>query len=171
RGFNIEPFQIESELMRQPGVKDAAVLLYEDVGREPTLAAYVVAPATTSPRAMRKRLAELLPSHMVPSHIIIRDSFPIASSGKIDRAALPSPHEGRQRAVPLRAASNDREHALHRIWKEVLKISKSGVHDDFFELGGTSLQALIMFAKIETQLGFSLSPTTIVQAPTIARLA
>ena len=172
RGFNIEPFQVENALTSQPDVTDAVVLLYDGVaGQEPSLVAYVIAPATASPSAMRKRLAERLPSHMVPSHIVIRESFPIASSGKIDRTALPSPNQEQTRGVAFRAPSNDRQHALLTIWQEVLKIPSIGIDDDFFELGGTSLQALIVFAKIETELSFSLSPTTIVQAPTIARLA
>ena len=158
--------------MRQPDVTDAVVLLYDGAaGQEPSLVGYVVAPANASPSAMRKRLAERLPSYMVPSHIVVLESFPIASSGKIDRSALPPPDQEETRRVAFRAPSDDREHALLTIWQEVLKIPKIGIDDDFFELGGTSLQALMVFAEIETRLGCSLSPTTIVQAPTIARLA
>ena len=172
RGYNIEPFQVECELMRQPGVTDAVVLLHDGAaGQEPCLVGYVVAPANASPSAMRKGLAERLPSYMVPSHIVVLDSFPIASSGKIDRNALPPPYREEARLVAFRAPSDDREHELLAIWQEVLKIPKIGIDDDFFELGGTSLQALMVFAKIEARLGCSLSPTTIVQAPTIARLA
>ena len=172
RGYNIEPFQVECELMRQPGVTDAVVVLHDGAaGQEPCLVGYVVAPANASPSTMRKRLAERLPSYMVPSHIVVLDSFPIASSGKIDRNALPPPHREEARLVAFRAPSDDREHELLAIWQEVLKIPKIGIDDDFFELGGTSLQALMVFARIEARLGCSLSPTTIVQAPTIARLA
>ena len=172
RGYNVEPFQVECELMRQPGVTDAIVLLHEGAaGEEPCLVGYVVAPPNASPSAMRKGLAERLPSYMVPSHIVVLDSFPIASSGKIDRNALPPPYQKDTRLVAFRAPSDDREHALLEIWQEVLKIPKIGIDDDFFELGGTSLQVLMLFAEIEARLGCSLSPTTILQAPTIARLA
>ena len=79
---------------------------------------------------------------------------------------------GKKRAsVAFRAPSDDCERELLAIWQEVLKFPKIGIDDDFFELGGTSLQALMVFAKIEARLGCSLSPTTLVQAPTIARLA
>ena len=101
---------------------------------------------------------------MVPSHLIVLESFPIATSGKIDRTALPSPYQEQTRGVAFRAPSSDREHALLTIWQEVLKIPSIGIDDDFFELGGTSLQALIVFAKIETELSCSLSPTTIVRS-------
>jgi thioesterase domain-containing protein/acyl carrier protein len=120
---------------------------------------------------MRKRLVEHLPSYMVPSHIVVLDSFPIASSGKIDHTALPTPDQEESRLVASHPPSDDREHQLLAIWQEVLKIPNIGVDDDFFELGGTSLQALMVFAKIETRLNCSLSPTTLVQAPTLARLA
>ncbi len=172
RGYNVEPFEVECELMRQPGVTDALVLLYDDAAsQEPCLVGYVVAPPNASPSAMRAALAERLPSYMVPSHIVVLDAFPIARSGKIDRNALPPPDRANARLGTFRAPSDDHERELLAIWQEVLEIPKIGIDDDFFELGGTSLQALMMFARIETRLGFSLSPTTIVQAPTVARLA
>jgi thioesterase domain-containing protein/acyl carrier protein len=109
---------------------------------------------------------------MAPSHIVVLDSFPVASSGKIDRNALPPPDRENARLLAFRAPSDDREHELLAIWQEVLKLPKIGIDDDFFEqLGGDSLQALMMFAEIETRLSCSLSPTSIIQAPTIARLA
>ena len=132
---------------------------------------YVAAPANASPSAMRKWLAERLPSYMVPSYIVVLDSFPVASSGKIDLSALPPPYREEARLAAFRAPSDDREYELCAIWQEVLKIPKIGIDDDFFELGGASLQALMVFARIEARLGCSLSPATLVQAPTIARLA
>jgi len=170
RGYNVEPFQVECELMRQPGVTDAVVVLH-DAGQKPCLVGYVVAPANASPSVMRERLAERLPSYMVPSHIVVLDKFPIASSGKIDHKALPPPYREDARQAALRAPSNDRERELLAIWQEVLNLPKTAIDDDFFELGGTSLQALMVFAQIEARLGYSLSPTALVQAPTIARLA
>src|SRR6202035_5728626 len=98
------------------------------------------------------------------------DSFPVASSGKIDRTALPPPYQD-TRLVEFRAPTDDRQQALLEIWREVLEIPNIGIDDDFFELGGDSLQVLMVFAEIEARLGCNLSPTTIVQAPTIARLA
>lgn len=171
RGYNIEPFEVECELMRQPGVSDAVVILHDSVaGKDPSLVAYVAAPSKVSSSILREALAKRLPPYMIPSRIIILDVFPIASSGKMDRDALPPPHPDEMRSAH-RSPSNDCEHKLLRIWQDVLKISKIGIDDDFFELGGTSLQALMIFARIETRLRCSLSPTTIVQTPTIALLA
>jgi amino acid adenylation domain-containing protein len=172
QGYSVEPFQVECELLRQPGVTDAVVLLHDRAaGQEPCLVGYVVAPVNSSPSAIRKGLAGCLPPYMVPSHIVVLDSFPIASSGKIDRDALPPPYREEARVSALRMPSDDYEHQLLTIWQEVLKIPKIGIDDDFFELGGGSLQVLKLFATIEGRLGCSLSPTTIMQAPTIARLA
>jgi thioesterase domain-containing protein len=172
RGYNVEPFEVECALMRQPGVMDAVVVLHEgSAGEEPCLVGYVVAPTSTSASIIRQSLAAHLPSYLVPSHIVVLDSFPVTGSGKLDRTALPPPQREKARTVAFRAPTNDRERELCAIWQEVLKISKIGVDDDFFELGGTSLQVLTVFARIAARLECSLSPTTIVQAPTIARLA
>jgi acyl-CoA synthetase (AMP-forming)/AMP-acid ligase II/thioesterase domain-containing protein/acyl carrier protein len=171
RGYNVEPFQVECELIRQPGVTDAVVLLRDVAGEELCLVGYVVAPADTSPSDIRKELAERLPSYMVPSHIVVLDSFPIASSGKIDPSALPPPYQKEARQVAFRAPSDNCENELCAIWQEILKIPKIGIDDDFFELGGDSLQVLTVFLEIEGRLGCSMSPTVLIHAPTIARLA
>ncbi len=172
RGYNVEPFQVESELMRLPNITDAVVLLYDGaVGEEPSLVGYVVAPTNASSSAIRRALAERLPPYMVPSHVIVMDSFPIAASGKIDLDALPPLHKEKPKSANFRNPSDERERELCTIWQDVLKLPKIGIDDDFFELGGTSLQALTVFAKIEARLGCSLPPSTILQAPSIARLA
>ncbi len=171
RGYTVEPFEVERELLHQPGVTDATVFLHErGENEEPSLVGYVVAPPQTSATNLRRALAERLPAHCVPSHIVVLESFPIASSGKIDRKALPSPFRSEVRKIPARVP-NDLEHELCRIWREVLKTEKVETNDDFFELGGTSLQALLLFAKIERRLGYSLSPTTLLRAPTVRHLA
>src|SRR5262249_48392792 len=83
--------------------------------------------------------------------------------------ALAAPFKDEARQAIFRAPSDDRERELLAIWQEVLKLPTIGIDDDFFELGGTSLQALMVFARIETRLGCSLSPTTIVRAPPVPR--
>jgi acyl-coenzyme A synthetase/AMP-(fatty) acid ligase/acyl carrier protein len=172
RVYNVEPFQVERELMRLHGATDAIVLLHDGVaGQEPCLVGYVVAPSNASPSALREALSERLPSYMVPSYIVVLDSFPIAGSGKIDRNALPPPYREEARLVAFRPPSDDRESELLAIWQEVPKIPNIGIDDDFFELGGNSLQAIRMFLEIEARLGCSLSPSTMVQVSTIASLA
>src|SRR5689334_6512743 len=152
RAYNVEPFQVECELLRQPDVTDALVVLHDDAaGQEPCLVGYVVAPPNVSRSTMRQQLAERLPSYMVPSHIVVLDSFPIARSGKVDCSALPPPYQNRTRLAAFRAPSDDCERELLAIWQEVLKLSKVGMDDDFFDLGGDSLQALTVFLEIEAR--------------------
>src|SRR5262249_22501040 len=132
RGYNVEPFQVECELIRQPDVTDAIVVLHDGAdAQKPCLVGYVVAPPHASTSDIRRGLAGRLPSYIVPSYIVVLDSFPIASSGKIDRNALPPPEE-QARRVDFRAPSDDRECELLAIWQEVLKVPNIGIDDDFF---------------------------------------
>ena len=168
RGFNIEPAEVESELMRQPGVADAVVLPHKDGTDEASLIGYVVAPLNTSASAIRDGLAKRLPSHMVPSQVVVLDSFPVASSGKLDRKALPPPQEGR---TAFRAPSDHTERTLASIWGDILNLPSIGIDDDFYDLGGTSLQAFLIFARIAAKFSRDLPPTTMMRAPTVAKQA
>ena len=173
RGYNVEPFQVECELMSQPGVTDAIVFLHDGAADQgPCLVGYVVAPANASPSAMRKALAERLPSYMVPSHIVVLDSFPIAASGKIDRKALPAPEE---RTPELEgsyvAPRTPTEEVLASIWREVLNLKQVGVHDNFFELGGHSLLAMQVVARVAKILKLDLPLQRFFETATISALA
>ena len=173
RGYNVEPFQVECELMRQPNVADAVVLLYEGAaGEEPSLVGYVVAPSNTSPSAMRKALAERLPSYMVPSHLIVLDSFPIAASGKIDRKALPAP-EGRSPELDgsYVAPRTPTEEVLASILREILNVKRVGAHDNFFELGGHSLLAMQVVARLAKLLKVDLPLQRFFETATVSSLA
>jgi len=174
RGFTIELYEIERALLRLSEVSDAVVLLHkDDPDGEPRLIAYVVGAKTCPPEILQsigQRLAIHLPAHMLPSEIIMLESLPLTARGKVDRNALPLPSAlGKERAY--RAPSSELEWGLAAIWQEVLKIPKIGVEADFYELGGTSLQAFLIFARIATTLGRDLPPTSMVQAPTIGRQA
>ena len=171
RGFSIEPYEVECELLRQPGISNAVVVLHQDAGKEALLVAYVVAPSNISASTIRNGLATRLPTHMVPSHIVVMDSLPMTAGGKIDRRSLPPPSLKNLPSHRYRAPANEEERALVSIWGEILKVSKIGIDDNFFELGGTSLQALILFDRIKTLLSRNLPPSAIICAPTIARLA
>jgi amino acid adenylation domain-containing protein len=171
RGFSVEPFEVECELLRQPGINNAVVVSHEDAGEEALLVGYVAAPSAISASTIRNRLATRLPTHMVPSHIVVLDSLPMTASGKIDRRALPPPSMKNLPSHGYRAAANEHERALVSMWEEILKLSKIGIDDNFFELGGTSLQTLILFDRIKTVLSRDLPPSAILYAPTIAQLA
>ena len=171
RGFSVEPFEVECDLLRQPGISNAVVVLHQDAGKEALLVAYVAAPSNISASTIRNGLATRLPTHLVPSHIVVMDSLPMTASGKIDRNALPPPSLKNLTSHGYRAAANEHERLLVSIWEEILKLSKIGIDDNFFELGGTSLQTLVLFDRIKTVLSRDLPPSTILYAPTIVQLA
>jgi amino acid adenylation domain-containing protein len=173
RGYSVEPFQVECELVREPGVTDAIVMLYEGANsQEPFLVGYVVAPANASPSAMRKGLAERLPSYMVPSFIVVLDSFPIASSGKIDRSALPPPERhSAELEHSYIAPRTPTEEALANIFCDLFNLKQVGIHDNFFELGGHSLLVVQLRLQIQRMLKISISLADIYQGPTIEAIA
>src|SRR5262245_3876854 len=170
-GFSVEPFEVECELLRQPGVSNAVVVSHQEGDNEPLLVGYVAAPSNVSASTIRNALATRLPPHMVPSHIVVMDSLPMTAGGKIDRKSLPLPSSKRLPSHGYRAPANEDEHALVSIWQEILKVSNIGTDDNFFELGGTSLQALLLFDRIKTVLSRNVPPSAIICAPTIAQLA
>jgi len=175
RGFRVELGEIETQLRRQPGV-DAAAVGVTGPGADTALVAYVVPtdPAVTAPELwppLRSRLARQLPDYMVPATAVLVPALPTTPSGKLDRAALPAPDWTAVRAaapVPPRTAT---EQALARIWTDLLGVPGLSVHDNFFALGGHSLTATRLVARIRGTLGADLPLRALFAAPTIAELA
>ncbi len=171
RGFRIEPGEIEAALLRQPGVR-AAVVMPRGAG-EPgaaRLIAWVVPDLETlDPAVLRAALRDALPSHMVPSAIVVLDELPRTSSGKIDRTALPDP--GHEERADYTAPRSPVEILLAEIWAAVLGVERVGVHDDFFALGGHSLLATQVVSRVREACGASLSLRALFEAPTLEALA
>ena len=173
RGFTIELYEIERALLRIPEVGDAAVIAHKDGPDNSRLVAYVVARrdgAGISAQTVGSRLGQDLPSHMVPSDIILMDALPLTIRGKLDRAALPPPPQ-RDRERAYRAPQGETEIAVAAIWRDVLKMAQISADANFYDLGGTSLQAFLIFARIANVLGRDLPPTLMLQAPSIAEQA
>ncbi|BAR99435.1 gramicidin S synthetase [Blastochloris viridis] len=152
RGFRIELGEIEAALLRDPEVTDAAVTRRVDPAGDPYLCAYVVATGAVEAADFRRRLGQYLPPHMVPSRVVAVDRLPIGRSGKVDRTALPDPGEppggSRSSATPRSAV----ELAIAAIWEQVLGVPRIGLDDDFFDLGGQSLKATLMIARVNREL-------------------
>ncbi|GGW11093.1 non-ribosomal peptide synthetase [Streptomyces libani subsp. rufus] len=128
------------------------------------------APAgSLDPAALRAALAATLPAHMVPSAIVVLDRMPLTPQNKIDRKALPAPE--RSAAAGHVAPRSEREAALAAIWAQVLGAEAVGVTDDFFELGGESLLAARVLARIREELGVRLTVRDVFTARTVAALA
>ncbi|MEW2355929.1 amino acid adenylation domain-containing protein [Spirillospora sp. NPDC029432] len=161
RGFRIEPGEIESVLGAYPGVGRAVVVV-----RDQRLAGYVV-PADLDLAALRRHATERLPAHMVPV-LTALDELPLTVNGKLDKAALPEPGGA---AAVTRAPRSPQEEILCGLFAEVLGVSRVGVDDGFFDLGGDSLTATRLVGRIRSALGAELPVRALFEAPTPARLA
>jgi FkbM family methyltransferase len=119
-----------------------------------------------SPGSLRKHVAEHLPRHMVPSAFVLMDKLPLTANGKVDRDALPAPELPAQRSDPLppRTAT---ETALAAIWSELLQVEHIGMQDDFFDLGGQSLLAIRMVARIREAFGVEVKVRNLFERPTL----
>ena len=170
RGFRIEPGEIEAALLAQAGVREAVVVARGDDAGDRRLVAYVVAAPDADPAALRARLRERLPEHMVPSAVVALERLPLTPSGKVDRRALPDPEWGGAAAgrVPPR---DGLEAALCALWSETLGAERTGVLDDFFEVGGHSLAAIRLVARVGDAFGVPLPVSLLLRARTVRGMA
>ncbi len=174
RGFRIELGEIETLLNRHPGVKEGVVVAREDTRGHKQLAAYVVAKQRAlTIGALREFLTHNLPDYMVPTRYIFLEQMPLTPNGKIDRQSLPAPETAPPQAIARPAARprNQLERQLTEIFQDVLKTRPVGIHDHFFEIGGHSLLAPRLFARIEEVTGKNLPLAVLFKAPTVAQLA
>lgn len=174
RGYRIELGEIEAALATYPGIREALVGAREDVPGDKRLVAYLI----TDPGRqilvgnLRAFLKDKLPGYMVPSAFVFLDAFPLTPNGKVDRQALPSPQPERPDLVQSAVAPrNDREKRLAKIWEDVLRVQSVGVRDDFFELGGESILAAQMLARVRDEFGQTLPMSTLLQGASVEYLA
>ncbi|OYD69574.1 non-ribosomal peptide synthase protein (TIGR01720 family)/amino acid adenylation domain-containing protein [Rhodococcus sp. OK302] len=172
RGFRIEPGEIDTVLMSEPNVGFAATLARSGPAGDTLLASYVVPTSgrTLDGAELTRAISDRLPAHMVPSSITVLERVPLTAVGKLDRAALPEPVFD-SRAVHYRAPSGTIEVAVAGIFAEVLGIDDVGADDGFFELGGNSLSATRVMARIRASLGAENGVRDLFEAPTVAALA
>ncbi|UGQ48691.1 non-ribosomal peptide synthetase [Massilia endophytica] len=168
RGFRIELGEIENRLAALPSVRGALVMAREDQPGDKRLVAYVAGDAEAS--ELRARLKETLPEYMVPSAIVVMESFPLTGNGKIDRKALPAPE--------MQAAEGDylaprtaTEAALAEAVMDVLRIPRAGMNHSFFELGGHSLLATQLVSRLRSALGVELGLAQLFATPVLGELA
>ncbi|MBF4999673.1 non-ribosomal peptide synthase/polyketide synthase, partial [Nocardia sp. BSTN01] len=170
RGLRIELGEIESALVAVDAVAQAVVVVRSDDRLGDQLVAYVV-PATgavVDADVVRTELGEALPGYMVPSAFVVLDAFPLNASGKLDRKALPAPvFEARQ----FRAPATPIEEIVAGTFSDVLGVTRVGLDDDFFELGGNSLIATQVTARLGAALDTQLAVRDLFEASTVAALA
>jgi len=169
RGYRIEPGEVEAEIMRSDLVAQAAVMARDDQRGDKRLVAYVVpAGPEFDVRVLRTRLGSRLPAYLLPADVMVLDRLPLTSSGKLDKAALPSPQRGPSgyRHGPRTPS----EEIVCDLFAEVLQIDEVGIDDDFFELGGHSLLAVRIASGIAARLGVPIPVHTIFRASSVAAL-
>uniref|UniRef100_UPI00046FE480 non-ribosomal peptide synthetase n=1 Tax=Paenibacillus massiliensis TaxID=225917 RepID=UPI00046FE480 len=171
RGYRIELGEVETQLAKVEEIQEAVVLAKEDTHGEKQLCAYFVASRPLTVGELKDRLSENLPAYMLPGYFIQLSSMPLTSNGKIDRRALPAPEGHMNTGEAYIAPRNEREAQLARIWEGILGLTAVGVKDNFFEIGGHSLRATLMSARIEKELNMNLSLREVFQAPTIEQMA
>jgi amino acid adenylation domain-containing protein len=176
RGYRVEPSEVELAITRfvagHPGLAEAAVVARERQDNDTFLAAFLVG---TTDRAgldlLDKELRTVLPDYMVPSHYEILDALPLTPSGKRDDAALRRLGLTVQATSDSTAPRDEYEQTLAEIIGGQLDLPALGVHENFFDLGGTSLTAMRLVVVIEQRYGIHVPLSEFVAAPTVAALA
>lgn len=157
RGFRIELPEVEVTLHRHPNVREAVVVVSGTSVADRSLVAYIVSDGSRDIADVVERfVADRLPPYMVPQRIVILDALPRLPNGKVDRKALVEARSDIHSSVTVRGPQTDTERALADIWSSVLGVDAVGVDDDFFRLGGQSLLAMQVVARVEDELGVRL---------------
>ncbi|AYF77614.1 amino acid adenylation domain-containing protein [Nocardia yunnanensis] len=172
RGLRIELGEIDAVLAADDQVEYAATLGAPGPGGQTVLVSYVVAAAgeTLDTELLRTRVAAALPGYMVPSYLIQLDDVPLTPVGKLDRNALPAPDFATldQRYLAPRTPV---ETAVAKVFADVLDTERVSIDRSFFELGGNSLTATRVVARVNAALGATVALRDLFDAPTVAQLS
>jgi amino acid adenylation domain-containing protein len=147
RGFRVELEEISRRLLDCRDVDDAVVIDRENSAGEKYLCAYLASTKELDIPGIKRMLAETLPGYMIPSHFIQLEKIPLTGSGKIDRRTLLSFKTQAKTEVELVLPRNEIEKKIAQAWKEILELEKVGVNENFFDLGGTSMDIIRLNAK------------------------
>lgn len=178
RGFRIELNEIRTVLEQHPEINSAVVVAAEHIAGDKYLAAYIMTSSAVPVdeslvHSFREYVAKLLPEYMVPVVYIRVDEFPTTHNGKIDLHSLPAPNRSKSSGAVL-APDTVTERSVARIFHEVLHLAEDtqlSKDDDFFHLGGHSLMATRVVAKLNSLTGSALTLRDIFDGPTIAGIA
>jgi amino acid adenylation domain-containing protein len=174
RGFRIELGEVEAALRQHAAVREAVVVTREETPGDQRLVAYLIAEQERrlTISELRQFMKKTLPEYMVPSDFVLLNEFPLNSNGKLDRGALPAPgHDRPELEQGYLAARTPIEKKLTAIWEEVLRVERVGVHDNFFELSGHSLQATQMISRAQNTFNLQIRLRELFDSPTVAGFA
>jgi amino acid adenylation domain-containing protein len=173
RGHRIEPGEIEAVLNRQPGVRQAVVIMREDEPGQKQLVAYVVGEIEADGKAQwRAALKQSLPDYMALATFVMMQTMPLTPNGKLNHKALPRPRQDGGEGWPTYVAPRTPvEEIIVGVWEWALKQDGIGIHDNFFDLGGHSLSATQVVARLRGALGTELPMRALFENATVAALA
>jgi amino acid adenylation domain-containing protein/non-ribosomal peptide synthase protein (TIGR01720 family) len=170
RGYRVELGEIETTITSLDGISQAVVVARSESDGATHLRAYATGKNWT-PATLRLALAERLPAHMLPDSVMLLDEMPVTPNGKIHRAALPLPQQPATVAAATSAPRSPVEAALGRIFAETLQRDAVSMEDNFFDIGGHSLKAMLLIGRIRRELGLEVSIADIFSRPTPRALA
>jgi iturin family lipopeptide synthetase B len=172
RGYRIEPGEIEQQLLVCPQVTEAAVIARTDAAGERVLCAYVSTYEPVSIELLREHLLSILPTYMVPSRFVVMERLPLTTHGKIDRKSLPEPPVIKSDKSDIEAEDNgDKRHKLFlQIVKTVLGSDGIGWSDNFFHVGGDSIKAIQVAAKLHER-GIAFQAQQLLEKPILREAA
>jgi thioesterase domain-containing protein/aryl carrier-like protein len=183
RGYRIELEEIEAALRTHEHVREAVVIAREDGAGEKRLVAYIVGrqPGKPGSEDIKRYIRATLPEYMVPVTIVLLHELPLTRNGKVDRQRLLSLHKTTQDKLVIAEEQSQKtlyveprdklEVQLQHIWEELLDVQPLSVTDNFFQLGGHSILAVRMIARIQKEVGQNVAMGTLFQYPTISELA
>ncbi|MFF4418565.1 amino acid adenylation domain-containing protein [Streptosporangium sp. NPDC001559] len=170
RGFRVEPGEIDAVLLRHPDVVQSVTLLREDNPGDKRLVTYLTTRHPADPDHLLQHARRTLPAYMIPTALVILDTLPLNHNGKVDRDALPAPVWG-ETAEEEQGPRTEAEELVAEVWAEVLGVERIGVRDDFFALGGNSLLAIRVAARIRAAVDLEIPVNAVFTDPTVERLA
>ena len=172
RGIRVELGAIENTIRDLGLAAQCAVVAKRLDVDDVRLVAFVVKPNDASVASFRRALSAQLPDYMLPQHVVILDAMPVTANGKLDRNSLQEAAWEPQRATHPRAAPQTQlEHKIAAVFCSVLGLKDVSVDEDFFDLGGDSLHAVIALMEIESSLGLTFSPYALFESATVRALA
>jgi amino acid adenylation domain-containing protein len=188
RGQRIELGEIETVMSAHPAVARSVVTTFADSRGDRQLAAYIQptqprpgpehsaglpgrAGEAALPALVRAHCAGSLPAYMIPATIIVLADWPLRPNGKVDRTALPPPTQDAGYGTDGVAPRTETEHAVARIWRDLLDADRVGIFDNFFEMGGHSLLAARLAARVRAGFGTDIPLARLLREPTVAAIA
>ncbi|TFI51868.1 amino acid adenylation domain-containing protein [Mastigocladus laminosus UU774] len=171
RGFRIELGEIAAVLETYPQIKQAVVILREDIPSNKKLVAYLVTQSqSTNISDLRRFLQQKLPDYMIPSAFVCLEALPLTPNGKVNRKMLPVPEVESTREQEFVPPQTANEQILATIWQDVLGLKQVSRYDKFFEMGGDSILSIQVVGRAR-QAGIKITPRQIFQYPSLAELA